>query len=260
MKILAVLALFTVCGGYWLTGGSFVDPSDTTTEPPRLRNVPEKRHMLDLINKARVQTGVPPVAMGTNNVAQIQVDQLLEDCVMSHWGTDGPKPYMRYSLAGGFQTNAENVLSHNECGLADTLLSWNDDSMEMVADSVVGLLESPGHRETMLSPEYRKVNIGLAWDRNVFKAVLHFEGDYVEFDVPPVIDDGVLELDGKLTAGHFFTGQIPLMTLIVYDPAPRRLSTRATGEDILLRTRGSDRGVHTALQATQGRVRVHPHP
>ena len=184
VKILAVLALFTVCGGYWLTGGSFVDPSDTTTEPPRLRNVAEKRHMLDLINEARVQTGVPPVAMGTNNVAQIQADQLLEDCVMSHWGTDGLKPYMRYSLAGGFQTNAENVLSHNECGLADTLLSWNDDSMEMVADSVVGLLESPGHRETMLSPEYRKVNIGLAWDRNVFKVVLHFEGDYVEFDVP----------------------------------------------------------------------------
>ena len=81
VKILAVLALFTVCGGYWLTGGSFVDPSDTTTEPPRLRNVAEKRHMLDLINEARVQTGVPPVAMGTNNVAQIQADQLLEDCV-----------------------------------------------------------------------------------------------------------------------------------------------------------------------------------
>ena len=33
------------------------------------------------------------MVMGTNNVAQIQADQLLEDCVSSHWGTDGLKPY-----------------------------------------------------------------------------------------------------------------------------------------------------------------------
>ena len=59
VKILAVLALFAVCGGYWVTGGNFVDPSDTTTEPPRLRNVAEKRHMLDLINEARTGAGVP---------------------------------------------------------------------------------------------------------------------------------------------------------------------------------------------------------
>ena len=224
VKILAVLALFAVCGGYWVTGGNFVDPSDTTTEPPRLRNVAEKRHMLDLINEARTKARVAPVAMGTNNVAQIQADQLLDDCVSSHWGTDGLKPYQRYSLAGGYQVNGENFSGHGECGLTDTLLHWNDEPMEMVADSVEGLLDSPGHRETMLSPEYRKVNIGLAWDRNVFKVVQHFEGDYVELDALPVIEDGMLELAGILTAGHAFTGQVPLMALIVYDPAPRRLS------------------------------------
>ena len=224
VKILMGLALFAVCGGYWVTGGNFVDPSDTATEPPRLRNEAEKRHMLDLINEARTKASVAPVAMGTNNVAQIQADQLLDDCVSSHWGTDGLKPYQRYSLAGGYQVNGENFSGHGECGLTDTLLHWNDEPMEMVADSVEGLLDSPGHRETMLSPEYRKVNIGLAWDRNVFKVVQHFEGDYVELDALPVIEDGMLELAGILTAGHAFTGQVPLMALIVYDPAPRRLS------------------------------------
>ena len=224
VKILVGLALFAVCGGYWVTGGNFVDPSDTTTEPPRFRNVAEKRHMLELINEARSRAGVPPVVMGTNNVAQIQADQLMEDCVMSHWGTDGLKPYMRYSLAGGYQANGENVSSHNECGLADTLLSWNADPMEMVTDTVEGWLDSLGHRETMLDPYYQRVNIGLAWDRNTFKAIQHFEGDYVELDSLPVIDDGTLEVSGRLSASHDFTGQIPLMALIVYDPAPRRLS------------------------------------
>ena len=180
--------------------------------------------MLEIINEARVRNGVPPVVMGTNNVAQIQADQLLEDCVSSHWGTDGLKPYMRYSLAGGYQVNRENVSSHNECGLADTLLGWNAEPMEMVADTVEGWLGSLGHRETILSPEFRKVNIGLAWNRNVFKAIQHFEGDYVELNKLPVIEDGVLEVEGSLNGNHQFAGPVPLTAVIAYDPRPRRLT------------------------------------
>ena len=224
LKVLVGATLIAACGGYWLTGGTIVGPSDSATDPPRLRNQVEKRYMLKLINQARVRNGVPQVVMGTNNVAQVQADQLLQDCVMSHWGTDGLKPYMRYSLAGGYQTNGENVLTFNECGLADTWLQWNDEPEEMIRESVEGWLESPGHRETMLNPEYRKVNIGLAWDRNVFKAIQHFEGDYVEYATLPVIEDGVLELDGKLGRGYTFAGPVPLMALIVYDPRPRRLT------------------------------------
>ena len=224
LKVLAGLTLFAVCAGYSITGGTIVEPSDSTTSPPRLRNQAEKRHMLELINEARVSNGVAPVTMGTNNVAQIQADQLLKDCVLSHWGTDGLKPYMRYSLAGGYQVNGENVSSHNECGLADTWLSWNAEPTEMVTDTVEGWLESPGHRETMLSPEFRKVNIGLAWDRNTFKAIQHFEGDYVELTTLPVIEDGILELEGNLGRDYTFAGPVSLMALIVYDPRPRRLT------------------------------------
>ena len=32
----------------------------------------------------------------------------------------------------------------------------------------------------MLNPDYRKVNVGLAWDRNTSKAIQHFEGDFIE--------------------------------------------------------------------------------
>lgn len=226
VKILVGLALFAVCGGYWVTGGNFVDPSDATTDPPRLRNIAEKRHMLRLINEARATNGAPPVILGRNNVAQIQADQMLHDCVLSHWGTDGLKPYMRYSLSGGYQTNGENALTYNECGLADTLLQWNDEPMEMVSDAVEGWLDSPGHRETMLSPSYTKVNIGLAWDRNTFKAVQHFEGDYVVLPRVPDIQDGELTLKGRLKESYEFDGQYPLMAVIIYDPRPRTL-TRA---------------------------------
>ena len=224
IKVLAGLTLFAVCAGYSITGGTIVGPSDSATSPPRLRNQAEKRHMLELINEARVSNGVAPVTMGTNNVAQIQADQLLNDCVLSHWGTDGLKPYMRYSLAGGYQVNGENISRHNECGLTDTWLSWNAEPTEMVTDTVEGWLDSPGHRETMLYPSYSKVNIGLAWDRNTFKAVQHFEGDFVTFILMPAIQDAELSMAGYLNRGHEFHGRHPLMALIVYDQEPRRLT------------------------------------
>ena len=224
VKILVGLTLFAVCGGFWLTGGTIVSPSDSTTEPPRFRNLSEKRHMLELINDARTKAGVPPVAMGTNSVAQIQAENMLRDCVLSHWGSDGLKPYMRYSLAGGYQANGENALTFNECGLADTLLQWNDDPMDMVKDAVEGWLDSPGHRETMLSPSYRRVNIGLAWDRNTFKAIQHFEGDYVVLTHFPDIEDGELTLAGWLADDYQFDGSHPLIALIIYDLKPRTLT------------------------------------
>ena len=224
VKVLAGLTLFAVCAGYGITGGPIVEPSDSTTSPPRLRNQAEKRHMLELINDARVRNGARPVVMGTNNVAQIRADQLLRDCILSHWGTDGLKPYMRYSLAGGYQTNGENVYTANECGLRDTWLQWNDDPKEMVRQSVEEWLESPGHRETMLDPTYRKVNIGLAWDRNTFKAVQHFEGDYVHMDELPTIKEGILTMEGKLKHGHQFQGTVPMALTIFYDPKPTRIT------------------------------------
>ena len=252
VKILVGLTIFAVCGGYWLTGGTIVDPSDSVTEPPKLRNQVQKMHMLELINEARVRNGVPPVVMGTNNVAQIQADQILQDCVSSHWGTDGLKPYHRYSLAGGYQVNGENLFSHNECGLTGTWLSWNNDPMEMVADTVEGWLGSPGHRETMLSPEYRKVNVGLAWDRNVFKAIQHFEGDYVEMNKFPVIEDGVLELEGSLGVNYTFTGTVPLMAVIVYDPSPSNLTAGQLARTYCYGTRRDHSDSDTAVAPSEG--------
>ena len=144
--------------------------------------------------------------------------------MLSHWGTDGLKPYMRYSLAGGYQTNGENVLTSNECGLTDTSLQRNEKPMKMVSDAVDGLLESPDHRETMLDPRYSQVNIGLAWDRNTFKAVQHFEGDYVELTLLPAIQEGALALERRLEEEYEFDGINPLMAFIIYDPRPRTLT------------------------------------
>ena len=80
-------------------------PAGTTTppsHPPDLRHVEEKRYMLELINAERAKVGVSPVVLDDNVAAQMHAESALESCFSSHWGIDGLKPYMRYSLAGGY--------------------------------------------------------------------------------------------------------------------------------------------------------------
>ena len=221
---LVLIPLVIFGAGFWLTGGTIVSPGDSTTQPPTLRNEPEKRYMLELINEARAEAGVPPVVMGTNPIAQIHAENLLRDCTLSHWGVDGLKPYMRYSLAGGYQVNKEIATTSNECNLVDTWLQWNGRPEEMIRESVQSLLSSPIHQKVLLNPTYQQVNIGLAWDRNTFKTVEHFEGDYTELHRLPVITEGDLTFAGRLKEGHEFNPLHPLGVRVYYDPEPRALT------------------------------------
>ena len=82
---------------------------------PDLRHIEEKRHMLELINAERRKAGVSPVVLGDNVAAQLHAESSLENCFSGHWGVDGLKPYMRYSLAGGFQSNSENGSGLDYC-------------------------------------------------------------------------------------------------------------------------------------------------
>ena len=65
--------------------------------------------LLDIINGERMNAGLGPVTLGSNPAAQAHADSMLYNCFSSHWGLDGLKPHMRYSLAGGYQSNVENV-------------------------------------------------------------------------------------------------------------------------------------------------------
>ena len=81
---------------------------------PHRANLPEKQLLLDLINQERTRAGAPPVTLGNSPVPQLHAEDMLENCFISHWGTDGLKPYMRHSLAGSLAPNGENVYSRNE--------------------------------------------------------------------------------------------------------------------------------------------------
>ena len=180
--------------------------------------------MLALINEARIEAGLLAVVRGDNGAAQIHADHSLAKCISSHWSIDGLTPNMRYSLAGGYQSNNENVSGSDYCRLPNLGYSAISSVAEEVREAMRGWMDSPGHRANILKPRQRKVNIGLAWDRYNFVAVQQFEGDYIEYTVLPTLNGGVLSMEGKLKNGANLEHGDHFRVTISYHPPPRQLT------------------------------------
>ena len=76
----------------------------------------------------------------------------------------------------------------------------------------------------MLNPVHRKVSVGIAWGLYNFSAVQNFEGNYVEFDQLPSIDDGVLSFSGRTKNGAEMNDGGDLTVSVHYDPPPAPLN------------------------------------
>ena len=191
---------------------------------PDLRHIEEKRYMLDLINSERKKAGVAPVVLGDNIAAQLHGEASLENCFSGHWGVDGLKPYMRYSLAGGFQSNGENGSGLDYCIRAADRYRPIASMDQEIREAMEGWMDSPGHRRNILDPQHKRVNIGIAWDRYNTAMYQHFEGGYVEYDRLPMISDGILALSGQPKNGVRFRQERDLGLQIYYDPPPSTLT------------------------------------
>ena len=135
---------------------------------------------------------------------------------------------MRYSLSGGYQVNSSRVVGSDYCIVAT--------DGYRARDSVVGWMS-----ESALDWKHRMVNVGLAWDEYNTAVVLQYEGDYVEYDQLPVIEDGVLTMSGMVANGVAFEEDRDLGVQLYYDPPPRPL----TGGQVA-RTYCADSGVQVA--------------
>ncbi len=196
----------------------------TSISEPNMRHYSEKLYMLKLINKERAKAGAPPVILGNNYAAQLHAESSLRNCAGSHWGVDGLKPYMRYSLAGGYQSNGENWLGSDYCITRSDGYRSLGSIEEEIREGMEGWMDSPGHRRNILDKWHKKVNIGLAWDRYNFNAAQHFEGDYIEYDRLPYIESGVLYIAGRTKNGAGFDDDEDLSIALFYDPPPQRLT------------------------------------
>jgi len=182
------------------------------------------QYALDLINADRKSAGVNPVTLGYNAAAQKHAQDMFDNYFLAHWGTNGLKPYMRYTLEGGLDLEQEN----------SAYSGWfnPDDDPKLHADIdpklIINQLEHSmiyddaksnwGHRDAIINKMHKKVNIGLAYDGKRLALVQQFEGEYIEYIQPPVISESMLSLSGRLSAGTIKN------ILICFDELPQPLS------------------------------------
>ena len=177
--------------------------------------------MLKLINQARKDAEVAPVELGSNRAAQVHADNSLANCHSGHWSMDGLKPYMRYTLAGGYQVNEENASGGNYC--FETERSQSLDTA--LTEAMAGLMKSDGHRKRILNPTFRTVSLGISWDALLNLSVIQiFEGAYIEYHSLPMIQDGILSLSGTAVGGAGFSSEEDLIVALHWDPPPDPLT------------------------------------
>ena len=136
--------------------------------------------VLGAINDIRTNAGLNPVGLVDDISAQKHADDMTNNCFMSHWGTDGLKPYMRLSLSGHNWYVEEISFNSYAC--------LNGKPVESVADAVERIMSVPGHRNIILEPDHSAVGIGET-DESV---VLHFGQKQSKFSVLPKLNAGVL--------------------------------------------------------------------
>lgn len=135
-------------------------------EPPGLTDeelVFFQERLLVLVNEARSEFGLWPLALDRNAGAQEHAEDLMQHCRLTHTGSDGSSVAMRYVRNGGeWRRIAENVHREGFCpirryGYIDLTF---DDLIERAHD---GLMGSPGHSGNILNLWYEKVSFGFAY-------------------------------------------------------------------------------------------------
>ena len=219
--MVAVLTVTTVAA-------CILAPNQTDPPPtPPVLTQPERdtliKYALSLINKARSAEGLNELTLDDNPAAQSHAEDMRANCTRSHWGVDGMKAYMRYTLAGGEQYSAENIFAIDFC--PEDLDNYELETPREQIDFAMGrFLNSPGHRRNILNPHHRKVGIGLTYRAPTIWFVQLFVGDYIEFATEPNIKHGILTLAGSVKNGASIEDDGDLDVDIYFDPPVQRLT------------------------------------
>ena len=200
------------------------DPDLRLFEEPEVPTLHDLRlSALDLINLDRQTHGVPPVRLGSNQAAQAHAEDSARNGYGGHWTSDGLKPYMLYTQAGGVGVMAENAAWQTRgsencddptvvCGDLDVAGAIESLQWSMVYDDAQS---NWGHRDTILDPIYDTVNIGVAFTDSHVAYYQHFEYTRLSYATVPSLDGGVLSLRLQPQTGVEI-GYIA----VYYDPLP----------------------------------------
>jgi hypothetical protein len=174
--------------------------------------------LLKMVNKERASAGLTQLALDdlACKVASEHASDMASRSFLSHWGTDGRKPYHRYSFAGGTAAVQDN------CSSADDIESITSKSvLQVVQDMHQSMIEEvapyDGHRKTILFPQHTHVGFGIALQGHSVRMDELYVARYVEIDPIPrqVKPKAKILLSGKLSRKHILSGAD-----VYYEPMP----------------------------------------
>lgn len=197
---------------------------DTEADPPGISILPPFRqepkvipqeelveYMLQLINKDRASFGLEPVKLGSNAAAQIHAEDVYRNKQISHWMSNGEKPYITYSKYGGVGSVGQNVAiagfsreqydlcmksTRYNCEVIDPLVTLKELQYEMMYNDTECC--DDGHRNNILNKFRTDVSIGIVYDKYYLALVQNFENNYgIDID----INGGSAEISGVLGEG-----------------------------------------------------------
>ena len=179
------------------------------------------KYVLELINQDRTSdvNNLTPVELSFNAAAQKHAQDMIDNHVLAaHWGTDGLKPYMRYTIEGGINYDLENSCYVESSDKLDVKQELQLFEQTMVLDDAAS---NWSHLNTIMNKWNKKVNIGIAYADNAVALVQDFEGDYLEYFQPPTLIGNLLSLSGRfINVNNVFLPQIE----ITFDDLPQPIS------------------------------------
>ena len=169
------------------------------------------QHALDQINKDRADFGLPAVQLSTNQAAQAHAEDVFKTKRISHWMTNGEKPYMTYTRYGGEASVQQNVAIAgfsadqyedcrtnilHDCEKIEPLSTINELEYEMMYKDKECC--NDGHKDNMLDPHHTHVSIGIVYDQYYLAFVENFENNY---GLNVSINNGQVRISGQLLKG-----------------------------------------------------------
>jgi len=168
------------------------------------------QHALEIINSDREKFGMPPVMLSDNQAAQVHAEDVFRNKQISHWMSNGEKPYMTYTRYGGVGGVSQNVAIAGftkaqyeecvnviyDCERIEPITTLDELQYEMMYEDKECC--DDGHRLNILNEYHTHVSIGIVYDEYYLAVVQNFENNY---GVEVSASGGQAHITGQLLKG-----------------------------------------------------------
>lgn len=179
-----------------------------------------REQLLNQLNAERSSAGLNELKLDdlACAVANKHAHDMATNGFLSHWGSDGRKPFHRYSLAGGTAAIQENCSAAEDIQSVSPVPVLNDlhDMHQSMLDETP---PNDGHRKTILFPFHTHVGFGIALKGHSLRLDELYLARYVELDpfVTEARPGSTIVLSGRLLNPTHFLTEID----VFYEPLPK---------------------------------------